>query len=90
MRLGCTGARASVDDHIFKKVLWLLHKLGIETDRPGAVIASAPLRLNPLDEAALDVDVQLPFPLGDEPRQLLAKQLALPLTQDTSRSASAC
>jgi hypothetical protein len=88
--LSARGARASVDDHIFKKVLWLLHKLGIETDRPGAVIASAPRRLNPLDEAALDLDAQLPFPLGDQPRQFLAKQLPLPLTQDTSRSASAC
>jgi hypothetical protein len=88
--LSARGARASVDDHIFKKILWLLHQLGIETDRPGAVIASAPLRLNPLDEAAPDVDALLPFPLDDQPRQFLAKQLSLPLTQDISSSASAC
>ena len=45
--------RHFVDDDVFEEVLGLLHKLRVEADVAGAMVAASPLRLHPLEEVAV-------------------------------------
>jgi len=71
--------RHLVDNHVLKKVLGLLHQLGVEPDVPYPVIAASPLRFHSLQEVAADVYLELQLPLLDEQRHSLVKQRFVPL-----------
>ena len=48
----------------------------------GAVVASAPLGLHPLEEVAVDLDAEFGFPLADEGRHGFVQEFLVPMVHD--------
>ena len=71
-----------VDDDVLQQVFGLLDQLGVEPERLGLGVAAAPAGLHSLKEIGRCLDAQFPLPLGDQGRDGLMQQGAMPLLHD--------
>src|SRR5688572_25814303 len=80
-----------VDNHILEQVLWFFYQLGVQTNVPRLMIATAPSCLHPLKEVAGYLDAQLRLPFADKFGNGTVQERLVPLMHDrlTLRPAAA-